>query len=179
MSERSTNRPSSEVSDKSLGRCRKDSIFSRQFVDFCQLALPRFLMPEDSKKNSSGIPLSNDTYCQPAKDEHPSWEAQLWNVHCSTMQDPAWRLRFKIWLNSSSLCVALNCPIKTPHNQGRYLHEGELGWEIESPFGSSNPTPEIWEAKARIQSGKCTDEDLELVDAFLKLHVGQGDFGPI
>ena len=134
---------------------------------------------QDSLKNSSGTPIAEDTPYQPARDKHPTWEAQLWNIHLSTMQDPGWRLRFSIWLNAVSPCTSPCCPIQTPHNQGRYLHGGELSWEADSPFGSSNPTPEIWTAKSRIQSGKSTDKDQELVETFMKLHVGQGDFGPI
>lgn len=179
MTERNTHRKASEVSSKSLGRCRKASIFHQPFVDFSQLHSPPSTVSEDSLKGSSGTLVANGTSYQPPREEHPIWEAQLWNVHYTTMQDLAWRLRFTIWLNSSSPCTSLKCPIRTPHKQGRYLHQGELCWMIDSPFGSSNPPPDIWEAEARMQGGKNTFEDLEIVEAFLKFHVGQGDSGPI
>ncbi len=157
------------MSFESLGRSRKASIFHRPFVDFSQFKPPPSVMSEDSLKGSSGTPAAKDTSYKSPIDEHPIWEAQLWEVHSTTMQDPAWRLRFKIWLSSPSPCASLHCPTKTPHNQGRYLHEGELCWDIDSPFGRSNPPPDIWEAEARMQGGKNTGEDLEIVEAFMKI----------
>lgn len=114
----------------------------RSFVDFCQLDLPRSPMAERDQgplEDSSETLVAKDASYQEARSKHPTWEAQLWNVDSSKMQDRSWRLKFEIWLNSSSPCNSLNCPIKTPHNQGRYLQEGTLSWEADCRFGSSNP----------------------------------------
>ena len=152
------------------------------FVDFCQLDLPQPPMPErdqGSLEDSSVTLTAKNAPYHEARGKHPTWEAQLWNVDSSKMQDPSWRLKFEIWLNSSSPCNSSNCPIRTPHSQGRYLHGGTLSWETDCRFGSSNPTPEIWVAEARMKSGGNTVEDREIVEAFVKLHVGQGNFGPL
>ena len=157
--------------------------FNRQFVSFHQLDPPHSISPQEgegSLKGRAGCSMVKVIVDQPTSHKHCIWEAQLWNVHSSTMEDPAWRLRLEIWLNSSSPCISKDCPIKTPfHSQGRYLHEGQMIWEMSSPFGSSNPAPEIWDAEARIKGGNHTEADQKLVKAFIELHVGQGDFGPI
>ena len=134
---------------------------------------------QKSSKSDTDTTKAQDTSHQPAREKHPFWSAQLWNLHSSTLQDPEWRLRFDIWLNASSPCTSSSCPIKVPHSQGRYLHKGQLNWEMDGPFGSSNPTSEIREAQAKIESSESTEEDRNIVEAFKKLHVGKGDFGPI
>ena len=134
---------------------------------------------QNLSKPDTETPIPPYTFNQPARGKHPFWNAQLWNLRFSTLQDPEWRLRFDIWLNASSPCTFTTCPVKLPHNQGRYLHKGKLNWEMDGPFGSSNPTPEVWEAQAKVESCDNTNEDRRIVEAFKKHHVGKGDFGPI
>ena len=171
-----------EAEEISLGQYSMAPDFLLSLTSFPELDSLPSKMPvgeQNSSKSDTNIPTAHDTSHQPAKEKYPFWSAQLWNLDSSTLQDPGWRLRFDIWLNASSRCTSSSCPIKSPHNQGRYLHKGKLNWEMDGPFGSSNPTSEVWGAQAKIESGENTEEDRNIVEAFKKLHVGKGDFGPI
>lgn len=54
------------------------------------------------------------------------------------------------WLNSTTYCTQSDCPIAGVHTNGRFLDEGiSLPRNLNnSPWGSNNPSPEVWAAVA-------------------------------
>ena len=80
--------------------------------------------------------------------------------------------KLEAWENSLAPCKFASCPIKTPHNEGRYLHRG-LRSNRNPTFGSCNPSPEVWAAYHRIKGGQFTVEDRQIVDGFRDSHVFQ------
>ena len=76
----------------------------------------------------------------------------------------------------TSRCKNRNCPIKIPHEQGPYLHEGKLRTREGSIFGSSNPPPEIWFLYDRSGNRNLQgtdDKPFAPVELFVKYHFGQ------
>ena len=76
----------------------------------------------------------------------------------------------------TSLCKDRDCPIKTPHEQGPYLHEGKLRTREGSVFGSSNPPPEIWVLYDRSGKGDLPgvdDKPFAPVELFVRYHFGE------
>ena len=76
----------------------------------------------------------------------------------------------------TSRCKNRDCPIKTPHEQGPYLHEGKLRTREGSIFGSSNPPPEIWFLYDRSGNGDLPgidDKPFAPVELFVKYHFGE------
>ena len=75
----------------------------------------------------------------------------------------------------TSCCKNRDCPIKIPHEQGPYLHEGKLRTREGSIFGSSNPPPEIWFLYDRSGNGDLPgidDKPFAPVELFVKYHFG-------
>ena len=86
--------------------------------------------------------------------------------------------RFFVTPNTESLCVNANCPITTPHNLGRFYHDGQraespLQSDFGTPWGSlmapvnhffnyTVPPPNIIEAYLKMIEGQAsmTDEDV-------------------
>lgn len=56
---------------------------------------------------------------------------------------------------SPSLCAgrSINFLTSIPHNQGRYLHNGEKAAMVDVLFGSDNLLPELWEVSGRWGAG--------------------------
>ena len=76
----------------------------------------------------------------------------------------------------TSRCKNRACPIKIPHEQGPYLHEGKLRTREGSIFGSSNPPPEIWFLYDRSGNGDLPgvdDKPFAPVDLFVRYHFGE------
>ena len=76
----------------------------------------------------------------------------------------------------TSRCKDRDCPIKTPHEQGPYLHEGKLRTREGSIFGSSNPPPEIWFLYDRSGNGDLPgidDKPFAPVELFVRYHFGE------
>ena len=75
----------------------------------------------------------------------------------------------------TSRCKNRDCPIKTPHEQGPYLHQGKLRTREGSVFGSSNPPPEIWFLYDRSGNGDLPgvdDKPFAPVELFVRYHFG-------
>lgn len=71
-------------------------------------------------------------------------------------------------------CTERDCPVKTYHYQGLYMHRGSPCSEL-SHFGFGDPPPEVWEALKRIQVRqtqvrKADPKDQEMVDRFVDYH---------
>ncbi|MCJ1450711.1 hypothetical protein MMC28_001044 [Mycoblastus sanguinarius] len=94
----------------------------------------------------------------------------------------------KVSPNSQIRCDSHTCPIKTPHNLGKYFHNGEApvkepaGWEYENSIGGKMapvshyfnftvPPPNVWEAFTRISEGRANEAESELVREFQKHHM--------
>jgi len=79
------------------------------------------------------------------------------------------------WLNNPSPCTCPACPLNfvtdVPHNQGRYLHNGEEAATVDEFFGSNNLPPKLWEASARWVRGEADDLDKLLIEGFVRHHV--------
>ena len=76
----------------------------------------------------------------------------------------------------TSRCKVRDCPIKIPHEQGPYLHEGKLRTREGSIFGSSNPPPEIWFLYDRSGNGDLPgvdDKPFAPVELFVRYHFGK------
>ena len=76
----------------------------------------------------------------------------------------------------TSRCKDRDCPIKIPHEQGPYLHEGKLRTREGSVFGSSNPPPEIWFLYDRSGNGDLPgvdDKPFAPVELFVRYHFGE------
>lgn len=76
----------------------------------------------------------------------------------------------------TSRCKNRDCPIKIPHEQGPYLHEGKLRTREGSIFGSSNPPPEIWFLYDRSGNGDLLgvdDKPFAPVELFVRYHFGE------
>lgn len=76
----------------------------------------------------------------------------------------------------TSRCKNRDCPIKSRHEQGPYLHEGKLRTREGSIFGSSNPPPEIWFLYDRSGNGGFQgdgDKAFAPVELFVKYHFGE------
>ena len=76
----------------------------------------------------------------------------------------------------TSRCRNRDCPIKIPHEQGPYLHEGKLRTREGSIFGSSNPPPEIWFLYDRSGNGDLPgidDKPFAPVELFVRYHFGE------
>ena len=76
----------------------------------------------------------------------------------------------------TSRCKNRDCPIKTTHEQGPYLHEGKLCLREGSIFGSSNPPPEIWFLYDRSGNGDLPgidDKPFAPVELFVRYHFGE------
>lgn len=76
----------------------------------------------------------------------------------------------------TSRCKNRDCPIKIRHEQGPYLHEGQLRTREGSIFGSSNPPPEIWFLYDRSGNGGFQgngDKAFAPVELFVKYHFGE------
>ena len=76
----------------------------------------------------------------------------------------------------TSRCKNRDCPIKSRHEQGPYLHEGKLRTREGSIFGSSNPSPEIWFLYDRPGNGGFQgdgDKAFAPVEHFVKYHFGE------
>ena len=66
-------------------------------------------------------------------------------------------------------CTECDCPVKTYHYQGLYMHRGSPCAEL-SRFGFSDPLPEVWEALKRVQDRVAEKKDREMVDRFVDYH---------
>ena len=76
----------------------------------------------------------------------------------------------------TSRCKNRDCPIKIPHEQGPYLHEGKLRTREGTIFGSSNPPPEIWFLYDRSGNGDLPgvdDKPFAPVELFVRYHFGE------
>ena len=76
----------------------------------------------------------------------------------------------------TSRCRNRDCPIKIPHEQGPYLHQGKLRTREGFIFGSSNPPPEIWFLYDRCGNGDLPgidDKPFAPVEFFVKYHFGE------
>ncbi|KAL9071498.1 MAG: hypothetical protein Q9161_004215 [Pseudevernia consocians] len=76
----------------------------------------------------------------------------------------------------TSRCTHRNCPIKSRHEKGPYLHKGKLRTRKGSIFGASNPPPEIWflydmsrNGNPRVQGEKACAP----VELFVKFHFSE------
>jgi hypothetical protein len=80
--------------------------------------------------------------------------------------------KLEAWENSMAPCRSESCPIKTPHNEGRYLHKGQRS-NRNPTFGSCNPSPEVWAAYNQMKGGRFTQADKQVVEGFRDNHVFQ------
>ena len=74
------------------------------------------------------------------------------------------------WSSPPPLCKEADCPIKEPHHEGIYRHNGEISKIECGIFGMSNPPPHVWEAMYRISEGSGTLEECEWFLEFQRLH---------
>ena len=77
------------------------------------------------------------------------------------------------WEYSPINCTSPDCPIKSEHKMGRYLHRGKRNHR-ELAFDSCNPPPVVWAALDRKRAGNGDATDDKLIDVFRKTHVFQG-----
>jgi len=57
-----------------------------------------------------------------------------------------------------------------PHHKGVYFHQGQRAKDKSTPFGDSNPPPDVWEAAKRIRDWKGDEEDDLVVFGFMRYH---------
>ena len=80
------------------------------------------------------------------------------------------------WLRGTTSCRRGDCPIKTKHEEGPYLHDGNLRTREGNMFGASNPPPDVYEAYDRLKLGTSkTHKDTKKVLKFVKYHFGYTD----
>ena len=80
------------------------------------------------------------------------------------------------WLRGTTSCRRGDCPIKGKHEEGPYLHDGNLRTREGNMFGASNPPPDIYEAYDRLKLGtSTTQKDTKKVLKFVKYHFGYTD----
>ena len=80
------------------------------------------------------------------------------------------------WLRGTTSCRRSDCPIKTKHEEGPYLHDGNLRTREGNMFGASNPPPDVYEAYDRLKLGTSTTrKDSKKVLKFVKYHFGYTD----
>ncbi|MDI1485394.1 MAG: hypothetical protein OHK93_000531 [Ramalina farinacea] len=80
------------------------------------------------------------------------------------------------WLRGTTSCRRGDCPIKTRHEEGPYLHDGNLRTREGNMFGASNPPPDVYEAYDRLKLGtSTTQKDSKKVLKFVKYHFGYTD----
>ena len=76
----------------------------------------------------------------------------------------------------TSRCTHRNCPIKSRHEKGPYLHKGKLRTRKGSIFGASNPPPEIWflyDISRNENPRGMGEKTCVSVELFVKFHFGE------
>ena len=77
----------------------------------------------------------------------------------------------------TSRCTRGDCPIKSRHEEGPYLHGGKLRTRKGSMFGASNPPPEIWFLHDRSRNAEnprgMGPKAGAPVELFVKYHFGE------
>ena len=75
------------------------------------------------------------------------------------------------WKNGGDApCTFADCPVKAPHNNGRYIHEGAEPVHHYF-FGTCKPPPEVFESFKQIERFEVWEEDEEKVLGFVGRHV--------
>lgn len=73
-------------------------------------------------------------------------------------------------LHPATSCKRPTCPVKVPHCEGPYQHEGVPGKGNHAVWGVCNPPPDVWAAFERQRKGKASWEDIDLVLRFSECH---------
>ena len=88
----------------------------------------------------------------------------------------------EVWLSGGDApCTFADCPIKIPHNNGRYVHEDAVPVHHDF-FGTCAPPAEVYEAFRRIERLQIVEEDEDALNGFVRAHVrlfGRGECGTV
>ena len=130
---------------------------------------PEEVEPTSTEPSATKLTLRLETDRAPSRDD---------STHASTApSSPTTTMGMGSpnWSTPPPTCKQVDCPIKEPHHEGIYRHNGEDSSYESSIFKFSNPPPHIWEAMYRIGEGDGSREECDWLLVFLRLHGQEKD----